>query len=173
MSEELLIAQQEVYRLKDRLGMLSALHKGCSGIQAENARLREQAEALKAAILDIDAHSTAMGEDGDGFITDGYIVTVGSLHRALGAVGHTARKCSHEARCPTCAQAEALALGQIDDATARALVLHFGLKGAIDYATKVFQMGGPLAKEYGWLADYLTTYKAATEVGLWPKEFSE
>jgi len=55
------------------------------------------------------------------------------------------------------------ALGQIDDATARALVLHFGLKGAIDYATKIFQMGGPLAKEYGWLADYLTTYKAATE----------
>jgi hypothetical protein len=62
-------------------------------------------------------------------------------------------------------------LGQIDDATARALVLHFGLKGAIDYATKIFQMGGPLAKEYGWLADYLTTYKAATEVGRWPKEF--
>lgn len=29
-------------------------------------------------------------------------------------------------------------LGQIDDATARALVLHFGLKGAIDYATKIF-----------------------------------
>jgi hypothetical protein len=59
----------------------------------------------------------------------------------------------------------------IDDATARALVIHFGLKGAIDYATKIFQMGGPLAKEYGWLADYLTTYKAATEVGRWPKEF--
>ena len=78
-------------------------------VKAENARLREQAEALKAAILDIDAHSTAMGEDGDGFITGGYIVTVGSLHRALGAVGHTARKCSHEARCPTCEQAEALA----------------------------------------------------------------
>ena len=62
-------------------------------------------------------------------------------------------------------------LGQIDDATARALVLHFGLQGAIDYATKIFQMGGPLAKEYGWLADYLTTYKAATEVGRWPREF--
>ena len=62
-------------------------------------------------------------------------------------------------------------LGQIDDATAHSLVLHFGLKGAIDYATKIFQMGGPLAKEYGWLADYLTTYKAATEVGRWPKEF--
>lgn len=50
MSEELLIAQQEVYRLKDRLGMLSALHKGCSGIQAENARLREQADALAGAL---------------------------------------------------------------------------------------------------------------------------
>lgn len=83
--------------------------KEIDALQAENARLREQAEALKAAILDIDAHSTAMGEDGDGFITGGYIVTVGSLHRALGAVGHTARKCSHEARCPTCAQAAALA----------------------------------------------------------------
>lgn len=83
--------------------------KEIDDLQAENARLRAQAEALKAAILDIDAHSTAMGEDGDGFITGGYIVTVGSLHRALGAVGHTARKCSHEARCPTCAQGEALA----------------------------------------------------------------
>lgn len=28
-------------------------------------------------------------------------------------------------------------------------------------------------KEYGWLADYLTTYKAATEVGQWPKVFGE
>lgn len=64
-------------------------------------------------------------------------------------------------------------LGQIDDATASALVLHFGLKGAIDYATKIFQMGGPLAKEYAWLADYLTTYKAATEVGRWPTDFGD
>jgi len=63
------------------------------------------------------------------------------------------------------------ALGQIDDATARALVIHFGIRGAIDYATKIFQTGGPLAKEYARLADYLTTYKAATEVGRWPKEF--
>ena len=62
-------------------------------------------------------------------------------------------------------------LGPIGDATARALVLHFGLNRAIDYATKIFQMGGPLAKEYGWLADYLTTYKAATEVGRWPTDF--
>ena len=80
-----------------------------AGHNAENARLREQAEALKAAVLDIDAHSTAMGEDTDGFTTGGYIVSVGALHRALGVVGHAARKCKPGALCPPCAQTEALA----------------------------------------------------------------
>lgn len=61
--------------------------------QAEVEILRDQNERLKAAILDIDAHATGLGGDEDGFITGGYIVSVGSLHRALGIIGHTAVKC--------------------------------------------------------------------------------
>ena len=80
-----------------------------AGHTAENARPREQVEALKAAVLDIDAHATPLGEDEDGFTTGGYIVSVGALHRALGVVGHAARKCKPGALCPPCAQAEALA----------------------------------------------------------------
>ena len=48
---------------------------------------------LKAAILDIDAHATPLGTDEDGFVAGGYIISVGSLHRALGLVGHTAPPC--------------------------------------------------------------------------------
>lgn len=48
---------------------------------------------LRAAILDIDAHASGLSEDGDGFTTGGYIISVGCLHRALGVVGHSARKC--------------------------------------------------------------------------------
>lgn len=48
---------------------------------------------LIAAILDIDAHAEPMGEDDQGFVTGGYFVSIGSLHRALGVIGHTAPKC--------------------------------------------------------------------------------
>ncbi len=48
---------------------------------------------LEAAILDIDAHATALGTDEQGFVTGGYVISVGSLHRALGVVGHTAPLC--------------------------------------------------------------------------------
>lgn len=65
--------------------------------------------ALEAAILDIDAHATPLAEDEGGFTTGGYLVSVGALHRALGVVGHTVRKCSPESPCPPCGQAEALA----------------------------------------------------------------
>jgi hypothetical protein len=57
-------------------------------LRAENKRLRD-------AILDIDAHATGMGEDEHGFVSKGYIVTIGALHRALGVVGHTAVKCRY------------------------------------------------------------------------------
>lgn len=50
----------------------------------------EEVAKLKAAILDIDAHATPLGEDEDGFATTGYLISVGSLHRALGLVGHGA-----------------------------------------------------------------------------------
>lgn len=52
-----------------------------------------EVERLRAAILDIDAHATPLGEDADGFVTGGYEVSVGSLHRALGVVGHSSPKC--------------------------------------------------------------------------------
>lgn len=54
-------------------------------LHAENRRLR-------AAITDIDAHATALGEDEDGFVTGGYTISVGSLHRAL-ALTSTAVRC--------------------------------------------------------------------------------
>ncbi len=43
-----------------------------------------QREEARAAIEDIDAHATPLGEDDDGFVAVGYAVSVGSLHRALG-----------------------------------------------------------------------------------------
>lgn len=52
-------------------------------------------ERLRAAILDIDAHATPYGEDSDGFVSGGYFITVGSLHRALGVVGHSTAKCHY------------------------------------------------------------------------------
>lgn len=59
------------------------------------AEMTDREKALTDAILDIDAHATGMGEDEFGFVTKGYIVTVGALHRALGVVGHTAVKCRY------------------------------------------------------------------------------
>lgn len=51
-----------------------------------------QCERLKAAILDIDAHAVALGEDKDGWTSIGYFVSIGALHRALGVAGHPAAK---------------------------------------------------------------------------------
>jgi hypothetical protein len=53
----------------------------------------DRMKALEAAILDIDAHASPLGEDVDGFVAGGYIISVGSLHRALGLIGHTSRRC--------------------------------------------------------------------------------
>lgn len=61
--------------------------------QAHNEGYRAGVEAVKKAVLDIDAHATGLAEDEDGFVTGGYLISVGSLHRALGIVGHTAPKC--------------------------------------------------------------------------------
>ena len=49
-------------------------------------------DRLRAAISDIDAHATPLGEDEDGFVTGGYLISVGSLHRAL-ALASTAPPC--------------------------------------------------------------------------------
>lgn len=64
---------------------------------------RDRADQLTAAVLDIDAHATPLGEDGDGFVAVGYAISVGSLHRALGIIGHSAARCSSERPCPSCA----------------------------------------------------------------------
>ena len=71
-------------------------------LKAENARLTSEVSRLRAHILDIDAHAAPFGEDANGFVTGGYVISVGSLHRALGAVGHTAPKCTTENPCPAC-----------------------------------------------------------------------
>ena len=52
------------------------------------------AERAVQAILDIVAHATPFGEDEDGFVNGGYLVSVGAIHRALGVVGHTAAPCA-------------------------------------------------------------------------------
>lgn len=57
--------------------------------------LRSECDRLRAAILDIDAHATGIGEDEHGFVSKGYVVTIGALHRALGVVGHPAVKCRY------------------------------------------------------------------------------
>jgi hypothetical protein len=54
--------------------------------------LAQRVKALELAILDIDAHAHAMGSDEDGFNSGGYIISIGSLHRALGLLGRTAAK---------------------------------------------------------------------------------
>lgn len=53
----------------------------------------DHVDRLRAAILDIDAHATGLGEDENGFVAGGYVISIGSLHRALGIVGHPSRKC--------------------------------------------------------------------------------
>lgn len=52
-------------------------------------RLQGEKQRLVEAILDIDSHATPLGEDPDGFTADGYFVTLGALHRALGLIGHS------------------------------------------------------------------------------------
>ena len=59
------------------------------------------ADELRNAILDIDAHATPFGTDDDGFVSGGYLISVGSLHRALGVVGHSAAKCGGCRNCWT------------------------------------------------------------------------
>jgi hypothetical protein len=68
-------------------------HEDVPYLLAEVERLRGALADARAAILDIDAHAAPLGEDADGFVTGGYIVSVGSLHRALGVVGHSSAKC--------------------------------------------------------------------------------
>lgn len=52
----------------------------------------DRIKRLEEAILDIDAHAAPIGEDEDGFVSVGYTVSVGAIHRALGVVGRTAPK---------------------------------------------------------------------------------
>ena len=84
------------------------LRQAVADVEDTIAALRTQLEQAQAAILDIDAHAAPMGKDADGFVTVGYVVSVGSLHRALGKVGRTSPKCSTERPCPTCAREAAL-----------------------------------------------------------------
>jgi hypothetical protein len=58
----------------------------------EVGALRSRVATLTQAILDIDAHAVALGEDKDGWASVGYFVSIGALHRALGLIGHPAPK---------------------------------------------------------------------------------
>jgi len=35
-------------------------------------------------LADVAEHATPLGEDGEGFVSTGYLVSVGAIHRALG-----------------------------------------------------------------------------------------
>lgn len=52
-------------------------------LAAENIRLR-------AALVDVTEHATPIAED-DGFVSVGYTVTVGAIHRALAALQGASR----------------------------------------------------------------------------------
>lgn len=80
----------------------AGLDIGVSALVWAAARRIELLAKFRAAILDIDAHATPLGEDDDGFVAIGYAVSVGSLHRALGLVGHSAAKCV-DLPCPRAA----------------------------------------------------------------------
>ena len=114
------------------------------GLWETIASQAEQITALKDAILDIDAHATPMGEDADGCATGGYVVSVGSLHRALGKVGHTTRKCSPDALCPTCSELMALrgALRELVEAHDRWFDTGMGEGQAIAATTKAKELLG-------------------------------
>ena len=82
-------------------------------------KLGQRVDELTAAILDIDAHATPYGYDADDFVSGGYIVSVGAMHRALGLVGHTAPKVQehavwidtqHGPGCEGCEQMKVVAL---------------------------------------------------------------
>jgi hypothetical protein len=69
------------------------LHAHCDAkLDAAERRVQE----LEAVILDIDSHATAVNaSDADAeWAETCYLVTIGSLHRALGVIGHSAVKSS-------------------------------------------------------------------------------
>jgi len=59
-------------------------------LERELLASRGRIHDLKAAIRSIEAHATPLGADADGFVATGYLVSVGSLHRALGIVNGSA-----------------------------------------------------------------------------------
>lgn len=84
----------------NEVGMTAACEQGpYSDGMNEHDQLREAAvliNRLRDAILDIDAHTRPLDEDESGFIAGGYLISIGSLHRALALTG-TAPKCRE---CP-------------------------------------------------------------------------
>lgn len=61
----------------------------------------KQGQVLKLieAIQDIDAHARPLATDEDGFVAGGYLISIGSLHRALALTGTAppCRECPHDA----------------------------------------------------------------------------
>ena len=92
--------------LHDALMLLVAdkrLNVGTAALIYAAALRLQLLQKFKAAILDIDAHATPLGEDDEGFVAIGYAISVGSLHRALGLVGHSSARCAN-LPCPRAAK---------------------------------------------------------------------
>lgn len=80
----------EVERLRAEIAELSVKVDQSKAAIKHNRGL---ASRLREAVWDIDAHSTPLGSDEDGFVAGGYVVSVGAVHRALGIAGGTRKPC--------------------------------------------------------------------------------
>ena len=69
---------------------------------AAAALVRE--DRLREAILDIAAHATAINDshESDEWIDGFYVVTIGSIHRALGVIGHSSVRASNAPLAISC-----------------------------------------------------------------------
>lgn len=114
---------EQAYR--QTLAELERSEAACASAMAEVEALKEDVDALRQHILDIDAHATPYGNlpDEPGMVGT-YLLTAGALHRALGKVGHTAPGCQAEADLDRLRTAVRSVLAMVDHGTALPALMH-------------------------------------------------
>lgn len=70
----------------DRSRLRKVFDEALSGIALELRAALDERDRLRAVVEDITEHATPIAEDDDGFVSVGYTVTVGAIHRALAAL---------------------------------------------------------------------------------------